>query len=49
MRNIYKLIAVLCAALMLTACSREGSSGVQDGTRWPSEADARRMVQEVTR
>ena len=47
---IKKLIVVtLCAALMLTACSKEGSSGVQDGTRWPSEADARRMVQEATR
>lgn len=47
MRNIYKLIVVACAVLMLTACSREGSSGVQDGTRWQS--DAVQMVQEATR
>ena len=38
MRNIYKLIVTLCAVLMLAACSREGSSGVQDGTRWQSDA-----------
>lgn len=46
--KIYKLIAMtLCAALMLTACSKEGSSGVQDGTRWQN--DAVQMVQEATR
>ena len=49
MSKTKKLFLTLCAVLMLAACSREGSSGVQDGTRWPSEADARRMVQEATR
>ena len=44
-----KLIVIVIAAALMAGCTKEGSSGVQDGTRWPSEADARRMVQEATR
>lgn len=45
MKDFKKLILTLCAVLMLAACSREGSSGVQDGARWPSDADAVWMVE----
>lgn len=39
----HKLIVIVIAAALLAGCTKEGSSGVQDGTRW-NEADAVQMV-----